>query len=494
MKDFVSFIKNYSTRDFIYFFSQLSIELYKNQQNMSEDELKFSMTFPLNVILHGFIHRQVQVRLSAWDIQNMAYISIVNANDHRKEVMIREKAGIVVNLYRGYENEHSNSEYLKDAKWPDICKFMMGMSYEQFKYQNLEWTYQNFSRNYHILLGSSKINRNKIIDINEITKKVFDMNVEEYMINLLYLLWLCSKRPDPLGAEEDLYKHGVNSIITKENLEKIINHYSVTYDDVRKSSIQKQLFYSKPFVITQKHKEPIMVSIYLVQMLMGDGLYWLIRDYYCKNGMGLGFINAFGTMFEEYFMELADTYLTEDMWYKIPEHEKKSADFFVEFDDMVCLFELKSGLLGINAKQQTPDVQQIDIFYERNILEAYKQLDMSEKEYKGQKPVIKIFLLYETMTNTQMVMASLPEIFVYDSRYYIMTIEDLEMMLATYKKDKEKFKKVEKTLIANRNSSDEFISVLQILNDCGAIGDMHFIEDRDYFMKIAKRMESELEI
>lgn len=161
---------------------------------------------------------------------------------------------------------------------------------------------------------------------------------------------------------------------------------------------------------------------------------------------------------------------------------------------MVCLFELKSGLLGINAKQQTPDVQQIDIFYERNILEAYKQLDMSEKEYKGQKPVIKIFLLYETMTNTQMVMASLPEIFVYDSRYYIMTIEDLEMMLATYKKDKEKFKKVEKTLIANRNSSDEFISVLQILNDCGAIEDMHFIEDRDYFMKIAKRMESELEI
>ena len=53
---------------------------------------------------------------------------------------------------------------------------------------------------------------------------------------------------------------------------------------------------------------------------------------------------------------------------------------------------------------------------------------------------------------------------------------------------------MEKRLIANRNSSDEFISVLQILNDCGAIGDMHFIEDRDYFMKIAKKMECELDI
>ena len=58
MKDFVSFIKNYSTRDFIYFFSEISIELYKKQQNKSEDELRCSITFPLNAILHGFIHRQ----------------------------------------------------------------------------------------------------------------------------------------------------------------------------------------------------------------------------------------------------------------------------------------------------------------------------------------------------------------------------------------------------------------------------------------------------
>lgn len=243
----MSFIKNYSTRDFIYFFSEISIELYKNQQNKSEDELKCSITFPLNAILHGFIHRQVQVMLSAWDIQNMAYVSIVSANDYRKEIMTREKAGTVVNLYRGYENEHSNSEYIKDAKLPDIFKFMMGMTYEQFKYQNLAWTYQSFSRNYHILLGSSKISRDEIVDINEITEELFGMSADEFMTNVLYLLWLCSERPDPLRAEDDLYKHGANSILTKENLEKIINYYSVTYDDVSNgvqgatSGIKKQV-------------------------------------------------------------------------------------------------------------------------------------------------------------------------------------------------------------------------------------------------------------
>lgn len=74
-----------------------------------------------------------------------------------------------------------------------------------------------------------------------------------------------------------------------------------------------------------------------------------------------------------------------------PRTRQKSADFFVEFEDAVFLFELKSGLLGIKAKQQAPDVQQIDTFYKRNILEAHEQLKMSEKEYQGQKPVIKIF-------------------------------------------------------------------------------------------------------
>ena len=129
----MSYIKNYSTRDFVYFFSKVSIELYKKQLNEPEAELRCSITFPLNAILHGFIHRQVQVMLSAWDIQDMAYVSIVSANDYRKEIMTREKAGTVVNLYRGYENEHSNSEYIKDAKLPDgscgIYNFILPVDY-----------------------------------------------------------------------------------------------------------------------------------------------------------------------------------------------------------------------------------------------------------------------------------------------------------------------------------------------------------------------------
>lgn len=146
--------------------------------------------------------------------------------------------------------------------------------------------------------------------------------------------------------------------------------------------------------------------------MLADGLYWLIRDYYHNNQKGQVFVNAFGEMFEDYFEELMGEYLKNGFWHKIPENKKKSADYYVEFEKAVFIFELKSGMLGIGAKQQTPNVDLIDIFYKRNIEKAYKQLKNSELEYKGDKPVIKIFLLYESMpSNTQMIISSLPELF-----------------------------------------------------------------------------------
>ena len=93
------------------------------------------------------------------------------------------------------------------------------------------------------------------------------------------------------------------------------------------------------------------------------------------------------------------------------------------------------------------------------------------------------------MTNTQIVMSSIPEIFVDDSRCYIMTIEDLEMMLATYRNDKEKFTEIVKALIDNQNSNAQVTSVLHVLNDCDAVGDMHFIGERDYFMNSGEALE-----
>ena len=200
------------------------------------------------------------------------------------------------------------------------------------------------------MIGSPNINREKIVDINVITNELFGLTAEELLAVEWIIWWLCSIHPDPLSAPEELYRKKENSILTKKNLERVISYYSVTYEQVRNSSLRKQIFYNKPFVITQKTKEtiePWSVS-YLAQMI-ADGLYWLIWDYYHNNHLGPKFINAFGEMFEDSFEELAGLYLPKNSWHKIPEERKKSADYYVEVDEAVFLFELKSGLLGLGA-------------------------------------------------------------------------------------------------------------------------------------------------
>jgi len=492
VKNFESHIKEYSTRDFIYAFSDISIAMFKKQMKSNSEPINCCMIFHMNAILHGFIPKQVEVLLSSWDVHAMEYLSIINAGDYRNNSIQLNEFASIVNLYREYENENSGSEYLKAASLQNVFKYFMGITYEQFKYQNLSWVIQNFNRNYHMLIGSKKINRSNITDINEITQLEFGMTAAELLTVELIVLWLCSQHPDPLSAPEELYCKKSTTILTKENLRKVIEYYSVTYDEVRNSPLGKQIFYSKPFVITNKTREYIASNFYLVIMLMGDGLYWLVRDYYLNNQGGQKFVNAFGEMFEDYFEELATLYLPKKAWHKIPQGKEKSADYFVEFEDVIFLFEQKSGLLGIGAKQQNPDLQQIDKFYDRNIREAYQQLKNSEKQYEGSKPVIKIFLLYENLTNTQIVMSSIPEIFDVDSTCFIMTIQDLEMMFAIYKENQKKFKLVVESLINDENSRMKYKSVLDVLIEKKAIENLHFVEERDYFSKIMKELEIEL--
>ena len=150
--------------------------------------------------------------------------------------------------------------------------------------------------------------------------------------------------------------------------------------------------------------------------------------------------------------------------------------------------------MGIGAKQQVPEVDLIEKFYSRNIREAYEQLKASEKVYQQKgKRIIKVVLLYEFTNNTQIMMSSLPEIFEKDKDAYILTISDLEMFLATYKYERQKFQSVINDLIENVLDENKKC-FLYILNKHGAIGNLHFIKERDYFSKILQKLEMDFEV
>lgn len=487
MKDFISVIKNISTEEFIRFWGEVSIQIFKKDFRINDENvIRGTLRFPLKT-RQG---KAVPVMITGWDIPDMTYTSICYSNDYRSEHMSYDNAAYITNLYRQFENDRAGSEYLKDAEIQDAFKYLMGMTYEQFKFYNLAWALQNFSRNYHIMVASNKIDRSKIIKVEQIVWEQFQMELDELLANQLIIIWLCSHHPDPLNAPEEMYNGKVSGIVTKQRMEKIIDYYSASYQQIRDEKIGKQFFYSKPFVRTQKGKEQLMISIHLLIMVFADSLYWLERDYYKKHNMGLAFINEFGLMFEEYFNELLEMYLSKDMWSKIAENSRKSADYYIEFDDAIFLIELKSGIMGITAKQQTPDISQIDNFYSRNILEAYDQLVESEMVFRQQnKPIIKMILLYEFANNTQIMMASMPEIFEKDNNCYILTIADLEMFLATYKMDQNKFRKVIHELLTRESKRYENESFLDILNYHSAIGNLHFIEERDYLRHVLNKLK-----
>ena len=53
--------------------------------------------------------------------------------------------GQLVNLYRAYENDHSAAESVKNADLNGVFRVLLGMTAEQFQYQNLQWIFEKFN-------------------------------------------------------------------------------------------------------------------------------------------------------------------------------------------------------------------------------------------------------------------------------------------------------------------------------------------------------------
>lgn len=103
MKDFISEIKKINTDGLIYKFSEISIEMFKKVQCWRN--------VGVPVVRCGK-RQKMLVQLSAWDIPNIAFLSVKNSNDYRHADR-GASIGQLVNLYREYENEHSAAENIE---------------------------------------------------------------------------------------------------------------------------------------------------------------------------------------------------------------------------------------------------------------------------------------------------------------------------------------------------------------------------------------------
>lgn len=484
MKDFISEIRKIKTDNLIYAFSEISIDMFKNNE--------FAKDIELLITRYGK-HKKMITKLSAWDIQNIVFLSVKNSNDYRQADKICSLERLV-HLYRQYENEHSYLTSVKTTTDYNVFHLILGMTAEQFQFQRLGWIFERFNRDYYILLGATNFEHRHEIDTNKIVKEIFGYSANDYIVILLTVFWLCTKNPAPLTAPENLYCRKADTVIKRKNLIKFIEYYSCTYKELRSNSLGKQLLYSKPFIKTQKEKAYLSTSTFLVAMLVGNGLYWLIRNYYLEKGTQQ-FTNAFGLLFEDYIKDLAKRYCTTAEWSVLPSGSRKGADFVFDFGILQFIVESKSTLLRLDVKQQIPNLESANYFFEHTIKEAYEQLNSSYEQLRNEVtvPIIKIILLYDEFSNTAIIELASKDIFEKDNQCYVMTIRELEMLLYIHCNDKIKEQLILEKIVESIDSEKAQKNIGLFFDELSLQENPHLDGDMDYFLKLMQYFKINIE-
>ena len=188
MSDFITEIRKIPTDKMLYVLSNVSIKMF--------EMLEHQMQLPLELSNNGF-KKTGSVMLMGWDIHSIAFHSVINSNDYRrsnKEISFPK----LINLYRGYDNEHSATNAISKANFDGIFRILMGMTSEQFLFQQPGLIFEKFNRDYYILLAADNFEHRAELDVNLILKETFGFSAEDYIALLMILFWLCSKSPEPL--------------------------------------------------------------------------------------------------------------------------------------------------------------------------------------------------------------------------------------------------------------------------------------------------------
>jgi hypothetical protein len=288
-----------------------------------------------------------------------------------------------------YKNEIDKLESNKDK----LMYFITWHSQKQFWYQEIHLIFNNFFRNVEIL-GDIAKNMDTTVDIEKILKDEFSLTIKEYNILLFTLMIYFFKDGyvEALNMEKELKE--IYSFLNKEELKKLLDRYSCSYNEVRESSIKEMFLFTKPIIKTDKGKY-IVSNGYLMIKLLSEGLYWLIREFYFKKN-SREFTSEFGKYFEEYLKSVLSKYEEQNKYEKIEEDNKnKLADWLIRTKNFNILIEQKSALASIQIKTMHPNLNVLKKYLE-HFETAIIQLDKTEEVFKLDKnKTIKMIVYYE---------------------------------------------------------------------------------------------------
>lgn len=314
MDRFIEKIKKYSLKNVLYITSKLSGEFFREHNSGNIAVIIEDVRFVKN----GIIKKQ-QVWITIWNLIDFVFNAVIYTNDYRSlSITQRDELFFLIKLCQECIDQiNAKQPFANDPNIQnEFLIYLHGSAGEQFKAQSPMLVFDNYCRGKYILekIGSQFDG----IDVEKIVISETGLN-SELVSQILLLLWCIStKNPYILDEIGDQDIGGFSN----ENIESVVKYYSTNYDEIRKSSMGRQILYTKPFILTDTGKF-ISSNALLVLYLYENSTYWIIRDYDLKRKKQ-DFVNAFGIYFEVYMKELFELYLEETDYHKIAEDSKKT--------------------------------------------------------------------------------------------------------------------------------------------------------------------------
>ena len=420
--------------------------------------------------------------VTQWGLFFIAHRLILHSNDeHDKQLS---------NF--GYDNlleansifNELNEPFFKD----DYLIGYLGRSSQQ-QFWSQEYYAYKFARNYLILVELHDKFQDKIkVNINEFFREKSNLTIRDFLIIGFSIFKLSLHKdflllePLYLFLEQQLNKDkilGLDKVLTREKFDNFIKLVSGSYAQIR--DLHKKCNTSTPTDFEQYEFNPLS-KFPLVEFLvkydssfqsnenylvapnsiaflkkLTDVVYWQLRDLYMKRKSKSGeFLQIFGDLFEIYVGEILTRCFVENKVINLdddfnarPEMKDKSrADWRIDIDNSIFIFECKSGLMDIKLKN-TFDKESLANWLNKICKEAYGQLESTvqslqeekDKNY-SEKQFFKFIVLYEDFYFAEHPIFKdlildhvLEKNSNFDrSNFYIITIRELELLEIPIKK------------------------------------------------------------
>ena len=428
--EFLRYAMFFSRESMIYNVAYWAQSVFGNNQKR---ESAFFQNIPYTINLNGAPYSSKVLITQTWLI-DMIYEIACLKNCGNKSIN-KYEALHLIHLFNDYQNIQEGKRQEMRA---DPILNLYGFFGEQHRFQAKNRFFENFSREKYILdVISKKEHKDNHygIDIQNNLLEIYGLSSFEYTRYLL-LMFCYFSTSRLISNKEIMFKDLVDVNIDIDIFCSLVEMFSIPIEQIKLSKFKRQIFYSKPIIKIEENY--VASNPFLLLSMFENAEYWAIRNYY-QNKSSTDFTSAFGTYFEMYFEEVLSNCLSKVEYKRLNDNNISLSDWEIHLGEYNIIIEQKATLSLLGSKQTQPDLAALKKHMNKVWGKAVSQLENTEKTLCLNTP-IKMILLYEDYYKSE----CLDRLFSYnpqfknDCRYWLVTINELEILLNLYRVNKEK--------------------------------------------------------